>query len=221
MRVGPGLFDLDDFTVNHWFDGFAVVYKFEISKNKVTFIKKYLQSDAYKKAMAAKRPVYTEFGTKAHSDVTKSIFSRVICSVIPELTDNCAVNIFTFNGQVFVSSESANIRQINPKTLETLDKLGECLALNAFLLHLKSSRLIFHFLPYNGKGHLTDCVPHVFRLHHVRDQSLSRTLYPKSDRSKSPPSSHDNCLSLLWGQLKSQFLQMIPNSCNGFIGSLH
>uniref|UniRef100_A0A1B6IFB6 Uncharacterized protein n=1 Tax=Homalodisca liturata TaxID=320908 RepID=A0A1B6IFB6_9HEMI len=123
MRVGPGLFDLDDFTVNHWFDGFAVVYKFEISKNKVTFIKKYLQSDAYKKAMAAKRPVYTEFGTKAHSDVTKSIFSRVICSVIPELTDNCAVNIFTFNGQVFVSSESANIRQINPKTLETMDKI--------------------------------------------------------------------------------------------------
>lgn len=123
IRVGPGLFDLGDFTVNHWFDGFAVLDKIEISKGKATYMKKFLQSDAYKKAQVAKKPVFTEFGTKAYSDVTKNILSRVISSVIPELTDNCAINVFTCNGQVFVSSESAILRKINPHTLETLDKI--------------------------------------------------------------------------------------------------
>lgn len=45
-------------------------------------MKKYLQSDAYKKALLSKKPVFTEFGTRAYSDVTKNIFSRVISSVV-------------------------------------------------------------------------------------------------------------------------------------------
>lgn len=49
---------------------------------QVSYMKKFLQSDAYKKAIVSKRPVYTEFGTKAYPDLTKNIFSRVISSVV-------------------------------------------------------------------------------------------------------------------------------------------
>lgn len=50
--------------------------------------------------------------------------SKMLLLKIPDLTDNCAINIFTCNGQVFVSSETAIIRQINPKNLETLEKVN-------------------------------------------------------------------------------------------------
>lgn len=36
LRVGPGVFEIEDFTVNHWFDGFAVLDKFDISKGNVS-----------------------------------------------------------------------------------------------------------------------------------------------------------------------------------------
>lgn len=45
-------------------------------------MKKLLQSDAYKKALVSKKPVFTEFGTKAYPDLTKNIFSRVISNVV-------------------------------------------------------------------------------------------------------------------------------------------
>jgi retinoid isomerohydrolase len=37
LRLGPGKFDIGDFVMNHWFDGYAVIYKFDIHKGKVSF----------------------------------------------------------------------------------------------------------------------------------------------------------------------------------------
>jgi carotenoid cleavage dioxygenase-like enzyme len=36
LRLGPGKFDIGDFVMNHWFDGYAVIYKFDINKGKVS-----------------------------------------------------------------------------------------------------------------------------------------------------------------------------------------
>jgi hypothetical protein len=36
LRLGPGKFDIGDFVMNHWFDGYAVLYKFDIQKGKVS-----------------------------------------------------------------------------------------------------------------------------------------------------------------------------------------
>lgn len=35
VRVGPGKFDIGDFTVNHFFDGYAMLYNFVIKDGKV------------------------------------------------------------------------------------------------------------------------------------------------------------------------------------------
>lgn len=35
MRTGPGLFDLDDFSVSHYWDGMAMLSKFDIKDGKV------------------------------------------------------------------------------------------------------------------------------------------------------------------------------------------
>ncbi|KDR21650.1 beta,beta-carotene 15,15'-dioxygenase-like [Zootermopsis nevadensis] len=123
LRLGPGKFDIGDFVMNHWFDGYAVLYKFDIQKGKVTFTKRFLQSDAYKKAVAVGRPVFTEFGTKSYPDPCKNIFSRMMSSLVPELTDNGAINVFTMEDAVYVASETNFLRRVDVESLATMEKV--------------------------------------------------------------------------------------------------
>ncbi|PNF43183.1 hypothetical protein B7P43_G15677 [Cryptotermes secundus] len=123
LRLGPGKFDIGDFVMNHWFDGYAVLYKFDIQKGKVTFTKRFLQSDAYKKAVAVGRPVFTEFGTKSYPDPCKNLFSRMMSSLIPDLTDNDAINVFTLEDAVYVATESNYLRRIEVESLATREKV--------------------------------------------------------------------------------------------------
>lgn len=62
--------------------GYAILSKFEIEGNTVTFHKRYLQSDAFKRAIAAQKPVITEFGTKAYPDPNKGLLSRLVHSIV-------------------------------------------------------------------------------------------------------------------------------------------
>ena len=45
---------------------------------KVTYQRRYLQSDSYKSAMEKKIPVYDEFGTLGQPDPCKNIFQRYV-----------------------------------------------------------------------------------------------------------------------------------------------
>lgn len=139
IRLGPGKFEIDDFQVNHWFDGFSVLCKFTIKDGKVTFSKRFLQSDAYKKALGAGKPVYTEFGTKAYTDPSKNIFSRMMSTLSPELTDNNAVNLFTISDNIFAASETCNLRRIDLCTLDTQEKVDLYKLVG---VHLISSHMI-------------------------------------------------------------------------------
>ncbi|BES91568.1 Hypothetical protein NTJ_04378 [Nesidiocoris tenuis] len=123
FSVGPGIFDIGDFTMNHWCDGFGIICKFSLSENEITFTKRYLNSDAYTKAKSIGKPVYTEFGTKAYSDPTKSFFGKMLNNVIPELTDNESNNIYRLGSTVYVATESANKRTLNIKTLQSEQKV--------------------------------------------------------------------------------------------------
>ncbi len=49
LRVGPAKWDLDDFVLNHWLDGCAMLCKFTISQGRVKMNSKYLHSEAYNK----------------------------------------------------------------------------------------------------------------------------------------------------------------------------
>lgn len=60
----------------------AILSKFEISKDYVTFQKKFLQSDSYKRAIRAQKPVVIEFGTKAYPEKGKSLLSRFMSTIV-------------------------------------------------------------------------------------------------------------------------------------------
>ncbi|KAI1297157.1 Beta,beta-carotene 9',10'-oxygenase [Halotydeus destructor] len=126
VRVGPGKWDLKDgFVLNHWLDGCALMAKFTISNGQVRYSSKFLQSDAYKKMTSHGKPVYTEFGTRAYSDPSKNMFSRFVNTLVPcDLTDNDISNIYTIGEEVFVSTESCNVWQIDPSNLSSKNKLN-------------------------------------------------------------------------------------------------
>jgi len=128
IRTGPGKWDLDkDFTLNHFLDGCAMMVKFEFDqKNKTVRAKsKFLKSNSYEKMCKLKRPVYTEFGTQAYSDTTKSIFARAFNKIVPSyLTDNDVANIYQINDEVFMTTESCNIWKVDPCSLKSLQQIN-------------------------------------------------------------------------------------------------
>ena len=91
IRNGPGKFDLsDDFTVNNFYDGYSIISKYEISNgNIVKFTKKYLGSEAYKRATVAGKPCMVEFCTKAYADPEKHVLIRHLPNVYTSIFHTC------------------------------------------------------------------------------------------------------------------------------------
>ncbi|XP_071107739.1 carotenoid-cleaving dioxygenase, mitochondrial-like [Haliotis cracherodii] len=120
-RNGPGLFEVGTTKYNHWFDGMAVLQRFHVTKQEVTYQRRFLQSETYKKNMAAKRIAVTEFATTAFPDPCKGSIARAVSFVTEtaEPTDNTNVNIHILGGEMYTSSESNILHRLNPQTLET------------------------------------------------------------------------------------------------------
>lgn len=122
IRVGPGKFDIGDVTVTHFLDGYSMFTKFDIRDGKVTYQKKFLQSESYKKAIAHKRPVRAEFATNG-SHGGNGLFSRVVNAFSSSgITDNDNLNLFTIEGALFAASESCHVTTFKKDTLDTGDK---------------------------------------------------------------------------------------------------
>lgn len=138
-KVGNGKFDLPGgFTFNHAFDGFAIVYHYDIANGKVKYRSRYLDSDAYVKGLDVGKPLYTEFGTRSYPDPNKKLFARVFSSLVPgDLTDNNCVNIFQLRGKLFVASETCFIRELNRETLTSVCKadLNKAVGINLATSH--------------------------------------------------------------------------------------
>ncbi|XP_062997017.1 beta,beta-carotene 15,15'-dioxygenase [Elgaria multicarinata webbii] len=126
LRNGPGMHTIGETKFNHWFDGMALLHSFTIKNGEVFYRSKYLRSDTYKHNIEANRIVVSEFGTMAYPDPCKNIFSKAFCYLshtIPEFTDNCLVNIMRNGEDYYAASEVNFMRKIDPRTLETLEKV--------------------------------------------------------------------------------------------------
>lgn len=72
VRNGPARFHLEDKTLNHWFDGLAMLHKFDISDGHVCYANKFLDTPAFRAAKDGKMK-YAEFAT----DPCRSLFKRI------------------------------------------------------------------------------------------------------------------------------------------------
>ena len=91
----------------------------------MTYQSKFQRSNSYTKAMEHNRIVVSEFGTMAHPDPCLSLLGRFMARFKPqrEYSDNCNVNLAFVGDQCYAMTESHVLRKIDPRTLDTLDKV--------------------------------------------------------------------------------------------------
>lgn len=125
LRNGPGQFEAGEQKLNHMFDGFALMHKFDIQNGKVSYTSRFLRSDFYVKATEQKRLVYSSFGTTAFPDPCKNIFARFFSYFDFKIqpTDNCNVNVMQLGEDFYALTESTLLMKIEPETLNTVEKV--------------------------------------------------------------------------------------------------
>ncbi|PIO32051.1 hypothetical protein AB205_0126560, partial [Aquarana catesbeiana] len=139
LRNGPGRFEFGNDKYNHWFDGMALMHNFHIENGSVTYMSKFLESDAYIKNKTENRIVCSEFGTLAAPDPCMSVYDRMKSrfDFKKVSTDNCSVNYVIYKGDYYVSTETNFIRKVDPASLKTLDKVdwSKFIAVNGATAH--------------------------------------------------------------------------------------
>ena len=124
LRNGPGKFEVEDTPYRHLFDGLALLQQFVIEDGKVTYYNKFLRSQTYEKNIKAGKIVESELGTPGIPDPCKNIFARWFTYFFPkEYTDNASVNFCCIKGKIYAMTEVPIITEIDPSTLETLNRV--------------------------------------------------------------------------------------------------
>jgi beta,beta-carotene 9',10'-dioxygenase len=115
VRTGPAKWEVGEQTMNHWFDGFAMLHRFGISDGEVSYANRFLQTKAYRAAEEKGEIVYSEFAT----DPCRSLFSRVFSMFSPKISDNANVNLVKLGERYISMTETPIPVEFDGETLET------------------------------------------------------------------------------------------------------
>lgn len=116
VRNGPALFDANGTTFRHWFDGQAMLHRFDIGGGTVSYRNRFLDTDALRSVRDRGRIGYLEFAT----DPCGSIFSRYRARWKGKATPNACVNVGDFGDTALAMSETPLAVEFDPATLETV-----------------------------------------------------------------------------------------------------
>lgn len=117
LRNGPARWDLaGGATVNHWFDGMAMLHRFAFSQGAVSYANRLLRGRAGATYADTGKLGFREFAT----DPCRSAFGRFMSAFQPGITDNGAVNVIRDGERWLAVTESPMAVEFDPRTLETL-----------------------------------------------------------------------------------------------------
>jgi carotenoid cleavage dioxygenase-like enzyme len=102
IRTGPAKWEVGDRTMNHWFDGLAMLHRFSFADGDVSYANRFLESRAYRAAKARGEISYSEFAT----DPCRSLYQRVTAMFSPKLTDNANVNLVKLGERFIAMTET-------------------------------------------------------------------------------------------------------------------
>lgn len=119
LRNGPGMYENGGASVNHWFDGMAMLHRFEFdgAEDEVRYTSRFLRTDAYE-GMRKGEVRRSEFATDPCAGVFGRFFSYFAA---PEPTDNASVNVVKKDGTFRAITETTMPVEFDPETLETLN----------------------------------------------------------------------------------------------------
>jgi beta,beta-carotene 9',10'-dioxygenase len=135
LRTGPAKWEVDGRSVNHWFDGFAMLHRFGFADGEVSYANRFLETRAYRSVREKGRISYSEFAT----DPCRSLFQRVSAVFSPKLTDNANVNLTKLGERFIAMTETPIPVEFDGQTLATAG------------------------VPYDPPGQLSTAHPHMDR----------------------------------------------------------
>jgi beta,beta-carotene 9',10'-dioxygenase len=116
IRPGPAKWEVGERTMNHWFDGQAMLHRFGISGGEVSYANRFLQTKAYRAAKETGEIAYSEFAT----DPCRSLFSRVFSIFSPKITDNANIDMVKLGERFIAMTETPIPVEFDGETLETV-----------------------------------------------------------------------------------------------------
>lgn len=137
IAIGPGVFELKASKAQGWLDGFAMIHQFSIEKRKVNYSSKLIDSSYYQDCCKKGKL------RGSAPDQKKSAWSKFTSAVSTAPRppyDNTNVNVAIFNNQLVALTETPDVLQINPKTLQTKGKFNFNDTIEA---HYASPHMIF------------------------------------------------------------------------------
>ena len=114
LRTGPAKWDVGPRTLNHWFDGLAMLHRFSLDEGRVSYANRFLHTRAWRAAQERGQIAYSEFAT----DPCRSLFQRVTAMFTPSLTDNANVNLVKLGERFIAMTETPIPVQFDHGTLE-------------------------------------------------------------------------------------------------------
>jgi beta,beta-carotene 9',10'-dioxygenase len=116
VRTGPAKWEVGSQTMNHWFDGFAMLHRFGIADGEVSYANRFLRTKAYRAAEEKGEIVYSEFAT----DPCRSLFARIFSMFSPKISDNANVNLVKLGERYISMTETPIPVEFDGETLETV-----------------------------------------------------------------------------------------------------
>jgi beta,beta-carotene 9',10'-dioxygenase len=116
VRTGPAKFDLARQTVNHWFDGLAMLHRFGFDDGRVSYRNRFLRSRTFCDSEATGELAQGGFAT----DPCRTLFERVTSIFSPTYTDNGNVNVDLFGGEPVALTETTLPVRFDAETLQAL-----------------------------------------------------------------------------------------------------
>jgi carotenoid cleavage dioxygenase-like enzyme len=118
IRNGPGLFYIGKQRLNHWFDGLAMLHKFDFYKGNVKYKSRFLDCRASQEALSKDQLTYSEFAT----DPCWNLFGRVKSMFKYGPTDSAKVNVAKVGDQYFALGETTMQIAFD---IDSLDTIGQ------------------------------------------------------------------------------------------------
>jgi carotenoid cleavage dioxygenase-like enzyme len=115
IRTGPARFEANGRSLNHWFDGQAMLHRFSFADGGVGYANRELETRA-DAAVRDGRVAFREFAT----DPCRSIFRRMVTMFSPNATDNANVNLAQVGERFVAMTETPLPVEFDPHTLRAL-----------------------------------------------------------------------------------------------------
>ncbi len=113
VRNGPGRWRLDGVDLGHWFDGFAMLHRFDFAGGQVGYANRLLESRFLCHARRHGRIGQRTFT----SDPRRTWWSKLRSYLLPSPGDNALVSVMAHGAELLALTESTAQLRVDPRTL--------------------------------------------------------------------------------------------------------